>query len=611
MFGVILEVAEDKVIIQNTKGEVLSQVLGEHIVFDDNEHRILGEISAIDARTITCILIGEFVNGEYQSGLDHRISNNSMIRSVNKEEVINLVGNQSIDSPDCIYIGKNITYEGFNVSADINELFSNHFAIIGNSGSGKSCTVARLFQNLFYRKENVPINAHFALFDVYGEYHDALDMINRTQYCRCKYLTTDITKSKDSIVKIPPYLLEVDDLALLLNATSPMQIPIIEKALKYVYLFTEDEEKVIAHKNNIIAKAVLDILTSGRNSTQIRDQIIAVLTTFNTADLNLNSEIAQPGYVRTLMQCLNIDASGKINTIQLVTEFLESFIDSELSLTEDMKPNKYNLKDLYNAFEFALISEGVLKSDNVYDMNNILKVRLDGIINGNYGKYFDVDGFLTREEFIRQLFTSNTGEQVQIINFNLNYVDERFAKTLTKLYSKFFLDYAVSLGNNDKFSIEIMLEEAHRYVMNDTDLEVLGYNIFDRITKEGRKYGVILGLITQRPSELSTTSLSQCSNYIVLRMFHPDDIDIIKNITHSISEHDIDKLKTLSAGTALCFGTAFKMPVYAKIDRPNPTPTSNNVAVSKQWFEKASEKEQVAKTMDQTILDKNTIEVFQ
>ena len=534
-----------------------------------------------------------------------------MIRAANKEEVINLVGEQSIDTPNSLYIGKNITYEGFNVSANINELFSNHFAIIGNSGSGKSCTVARVFQNLFYRKNNVPISSHFALFDVYGEYHEALDMINRTQYCRCKYLTTDVTKPEDTIVKIPPYLLEVDDIALLLNATSPMQLPIIEKALKYVYLFTEDEDKVRAVKNNIIAKAALDILTSGRNSNQIRDQIIAVLTTFNTSDLNLNSEIAQPGYVRTFMQCLNIDATGKINTIQLVTEFLESFIDSGLTLTNDMKPKIYTLRDLYKAFEFALISEGVLKSDTVYDMNNILKVRLDSIINGNYGKYFEVDGYITRENFIKQLYTASNGERVQIFNFNLNYVDERFAKTLTKLYSKIFLDYAVTVEDHQKFSVNIMLEEAHRYVKNDSDLEVLGYNIFDRITKEGRKYGVLLGLITQRPSELSTTSLSQCSNYIVLRMFHPDDIDIIKNITHSISEHDIDKLKTLSAGTALCFGTAFKMPVYAKIDKPNPTPTSNNVSVSNQWFNRELQvAAPMAKSMEQTIVDKNTIETF-
>ena len=228
-------------------------------------------------------------------------------------------------------------------------------------------------------------------------------------------------------------------------------------------------------------------------------------------------------------------------------------------------------------------------------------------------KYFEVDGYITRENFIKQLYTSATGERVQIVNFNLNFVDERFAKTLTKLYSKIFLDYAVTLTDHQSFSVNIMLEEAHRYVKNDSDLEVLGYNIFDRITKEGRKYGVILGLITQRPSELSTTSLSQCSNYIVLRMFHPDDIDIIKSITHSVSEHDIDKLKTLSAGTALCFGTAFKMPVYAKIDKPNPTPTSNNIQVSDQWFkvDAVQAPTQIAKTMEQTIVDKNTIETFQ
>ncbi len=613
LFGKILEVSEDKVVIQNISNEIPTQFLGVHVVFEDDKNKILGEISAIDSTTITCLLVGEFINGDFQGGLDHRISDKSMIRAANKEEVINLVGEQSIDTPNSLYIGKNITYEGFNVSANINELFSNHFAIIGNSGSGKSCTVARIFQNLFYRKNNVPLNSHFALFDVYGEYHEALDMINRTQFCRCKYLTTDVTKPENTIVKIPPYLLEVDDIALLLNATSPMQLPIIEKALKYVYLFTEDENKVRIVKNNIIAKAVLDILTSGRNSNQIRDQIIAVLTTFNTSDLNLNSEIAQPGYVRTLMQCLNIDATGKINTIQLVTEFLESFIDAGATLTQDMKPKVYTLRDLYKAFEFALISEGVLNSDTVYDMNNILKVRLDSIINGNYGKYFEVDGYITRENFIKQLYTSATGERVQIVNFNLNFVDERFAKTLTKLYSKIFLDYAVTLTDHQSFSVNIMLEEAHRYVKNDSDLEVLGYNIFDRITKEGRKYGVILGLITQRPSELSTTSLSQCSNYIVLRMFHPDDIEIIKSITHSVSEHDIDKLKTLSAGTALCFGTAFKLPVYAKIDKPNPTPTSNNIQVSDQWFkvDAVQAPTQIAKTMEQTLVDKNTIETFQ
>ena len=244
------------------------------------------------------------------------------------------------------------------------------------------------------------------------------------------------------------------------------------------------------------------------------------------------------------------------------------------------------LKDLRNAFEFALISEGVLKSDKVYDVNNILKVRLESIINGDYGCYFDVEEYISKEEYIKRLFTTPMGEKAQIVNFNLNYVDERFAKVLTKIFSKLFFDYSIFKHKTDGFCVQIILEEAHRYVQNDTDIETIGYNIFDRITKEGRKYGTVLGLITQRPSELSTTALSQCSNYIVLRMFHPDDLKIVKAISHSISDNDIEKLKSLSPGCALCFGNAFNIPIFTKIDTPDPTPNSSNFHIGSSWFTK-------------------------
>ena len=147
-----------------------------------------------------------------------------------------------------------------------------------------------------------------------------------------------------------------------------------------------------------------------------------------------------------------------------------------------------------------------------------------------------------------------------------------------------FFNYAIGIDKKENFSLQIVLEEAHRYVQNDRDIDILGYNIFDRITKEGRKYGVVLGMITQRPSELSTTALSQCSNYIVLRMFHPDDLEIIKSITHSISESDIEKLKSLGPGNALCFGNAYSIPSYVRIDVPNPPPNSSNAHIGDSWF---------------------------
>ena len=589
MFGNVISVSDLTIKLENISKRVETSLLGVHIVFE-NKYKIVAEITSITREEIECIMVGEFINNVFNSGIVHKPSHDSKVRIINSEEVIALVGKQDVDTKTDLYVGKSLIYDGFNVSANIDNFFSNHFAIIGNTGSGKSCSVARLFQNLYYRQKYVPINSNIVLFDVYGEYKPALDRINQTKYCRCKHVTTDVRDTVNAdIVKIPPYYLEVDDLALLLNVDTPSQIPIIEKALKLVYLFTEDEDKVIAHKNNIIAKAILDILTGGKESTQIRDQVIAVLSTFHTKDINLESKIVQPGYTRTLRQCLNVDQTGKINTIQLVMEYLDKFTDTELKLENSMKPQQYNLKDLYNAFEFALISEGVLKSDKVYDMNNILKVRLDAIINSDYGRYFEVDGYIPKERYIRDLFTTRRGEKAQIVNFNLNYVDERFAKTLTKIYSKLFLNYAISLEARSGFPLQIILEEAHRYVQNDDDIRNIGYNIFDRITKEGRKYGIVLGLITQRPSELSNTALSQCSNYIVLRMFHPEDLKIIKSMTHSIAEEDIEKLKALRPGVALCFGNAFNIPVFVKIDKPDPTPDSNNAHIGTEWFKEPTE----------------------
>lgn len=585
MFGRIISIHDQVVKLENNAHKVEASLIGVHIVFEE-KYKIVCEIINMDCNSIECIMVGEFVNGVFNSGIIHRPTNTSTIRIINKDEVIFLVGNQKVDSDTDLYVGKSLIYEGFNVSANIDNLFSNHFAIIGNTGSGKSCSIARIFQNLFYRSEYPPVNSNIVLFDVYGEYHPALERINQTTKCRSKSLTTDITNNMYEIVKIPPYFLEVDDIALLLGITSQEQIPIIEKALKYVYLFTENEEKVLAFKNNIIAKAILDILSSGKGPAQLRDQVVAVLSSFNTRDINLESKIIQPGYIRTLRQCMNIDNTGKINTIQLVVEYLEQFVNEELVLNKEMKPNKYDLKDLRNAFEFALLSEGVLKSDKVYDVNNILKVRLESIINGSYGYYFEYDEYITKEEYIKRLFTDNMGMKAQIINFNLNYVDERFAKILTKIYSKLFFDYSIYMHKKEGFCVQIILEEAHRYVQNDTDVETIGYNIFDRITKEGRKYGTVLGLITQRPSELSNTALSQCSNYIVLRMFHPDDLNIIKNITHSVSSYDIDKLKSLRPGVALCFGNAFNIPMFVKIDKPDPTPNSSNFHIEGSWFNK-------------------------
>ena len=583
MFGQLLDVYDNYAIIENKTGQIETNYLNLHVIFHDNNRKVVGEIVSIDKSTIKILLIGEIVNDVFINGIVRKPNLSGGCRIIYKSEVELLLGNQEIDSIDSFYIGKSLVYDGFNVTSKFNDFFSNHFAIIGNTGSGKSCGVARILQNIFYKSNsNMPKNAHIVLFDVYGEYNKAFNELNSINGMGFRNYSSKVDLSEGELINIPAYFLGVDDLALLLNVSSPNQLPILEKTLKLVYIFKNVDENISKYKNDIIANCLLDILTSGRTSTQIRDQIIAVLTRYNTETLNLDTEIAQPGYTRTIRQCLNIDTTGKMNSVQYVVDLLENYTKLDLGNINGIPNFVYTLDDIYYALDFALISEGVLKSDKMYDEYNQLKVRLQQIINSDYNHFFNVSEFISKGEYVRNLFNSN--KSYQIINFNLNCIDERFAKKLTKIYSKLFFDFSTFIEDRGSFPIHIILEEAHRYVQHDTDIEVLGYNIFDRITKEGRKYGVILGMITQRPSELSITALSQCSNFIVLRMFYPDDLNIIKSITSNLTDSTYEKIKSFLPGNALVFGTSFKLPLMVKLDLPNPMPESTSVNISDSWY---------------------------
>ena len=163
-------------------------------------------------------------------------------------------------------------------------------------------------------------------------------------------------------------------------------------------------------------------------------------------------------------------------------------------------------------------------------------------------------------------------------------MDDRFAKALTKIYSKLLFDYAKEMDERTTLPFHIILEEAHRYVQNDNDINLLGYNIFDRITKEGRKYGVLLGLISQRPSELSETSLSQCSNFLIFKMLHPIDVEYIKKMVPNITGEVVKRLRILQPGNCIVFGSAFKLPVIVRMQMPDPAPASSSCDVSGVWF---------------------------
>ena len=587
MLGKIIEIKKNQMVIK-LDIDVTSQasLVNLHVVFEDGKNRHVGQIIEMNKETATINILGEIVNNKFYPGFNKKPSFKALVRMINLEELSLIFGKQQITENGYMYLGTSTLYPNYRINVGVNNFFAHHFSVIGNTGSGKSFAVSRMIQNLFSASSYVPLNSNILIFDAYGEYTNAFSQLPATNpNIGYKTLTTNIKNPDGEILRIPLWLLDVDDLAILLGVESANQIPILEKALKLVVLLRSDNKDVMAHKNDIIARAILDILMSGKDSTKIRDQIMAVLTNFNTEELNLNMPIVEPGYTRTLKQCLYVDKTGKMQDMELVVDLISKFTIENLELKTPDGTVPYTLSDLEKAMDFALISEGILKSDKVFDYANILSVRLHSLASGEYSEFFNYPEMTDKATYISNLLTiKESNKKAQILNFNINYVDDRFAKALVKIISKLVFNYSLELRRRASFPFHIIIEEAHRYVQNDNDEEILGYNIFNRIAKEGRKYGVLLGFITQRPSELSETAISQCANFIILRTVHPKDVDYIRNLIPNISEEILEELKQLQPGTAMAFGSAFQVPIAIKFDRPNPEPLSNNADITKLWY---------------------------
>ncbi len=576
----IEEILENEVIASFNYLEEYDDLVNHYVLFNDGKN-IVGEIVNIKNNRLTIKLIGEIKDNDFSFGITSKPTTNTEIVII-KEEASKLITSYP-DSKNSLTIGHSAVFKDLNINMNVTNFFNSHFTIIGGTGSGKSFSLSRILQTLLEDKEKAPKNASIFVFDTFGEYFPSFTSLEKNNpNILFKSYTTN-PNEKSELLKIPPFLLGVDDLAILLNAEEPSQLQVLEKALELVNIFKRDGEKVENIKNDIIARAILDILLSGRPPVQIRDQIFSVLSFYKTNELSLESILTQPGYNRSLKNCLIIDNDGKLREIELLTNFFNSFLLENKDYKLPDKQLFYTLEDLENAIDFALISEGIFKSEKIYDRNNLLKVRIHNLIDSEYKMYFDYPEYIDKESYIASLIIKNSRKS-QLINININYVDDRFAKNIVKIISKMLFDVSKTLKPRASIPFHIILEEAHRYVQNDGDVNLLGYNIFERIAKEGRKYGILLGLITQRPSELSETVISQCNNFLIFKMVHPHDMEYINKMIPFMSNETSKEIQSLPPGYCYIYGTAFKLPMIVKFDIPNPTPISNNVDIQKVWY---------------------------
>ena len=581
MFEKILSITKNFAIVK-VSSNINDDILNYNVILEDKDKRILGEIDEVINDEAKISFLGEFINNRFFSGIIRRPTLHANIRIINQQELGELVGDN--DNRTMI-LGTSPLYNNYPIKVNINEMFSNHMAIFGNTGSGKTCGVARIVQNFFNMKDKIPFNSNIFIFNNTSEYDAAFRDINKfNNNFNYKLYTTDKDDPSGNPIRIPLWIMDVDDYANILDVTEYFQINIIEKMLCFVSIFAKNDEDSIRYKNHLIAKAIISVLYSNQVAAKIRDQIFNILTDCYTDQLNLDVEVPGIGYTREFRKCFDIDNHGEFVERILVTKYIQSFVDNNTQWKEEYEPIFFTLDQLEVALNFTLISEGLLLNDKSYSEAIALKVKLHAINNSSYKEFFNVPNFITVEQFINSLLLTPNNGRVQIVNFVLEEVDDRLAKSMVKVFARILFKFAKKLQPRGSMPMNIMLEEAHRYVQKDTDIDILGYNIFERIAKEGRKFGVIMNLITQRPTELSETVLSQCSNFVIFKLNHPTDLEYIRKMVPNISSDVIEKQKSLQSGTCVAFGRMMRIPMIVKMQMPNPEPQSANASIYDKWM---------------------------
>ena len=579
MFKEITAISKNYAMVR-IEGNANDDLLNMNVIFEDGTKKILGEVEEINGNQIKISFLGEFVNNKFLGGIIRKPSLTSRIRMINQQELGELVGDNDDKS---MVLGLSPLYNDYPIKINIDDMWSNHSAIFGNTGSGKTYGVARYVQNLFNIQDKIPFNSNIFIFNNTDEYDNAFKSIN-SYNVNFNYKMFSINGEGNDCIKLPLWLLSVDDYANILDVTDYSQLAIIEKMLSLVSAFARGDEQSKKYKNHLIASAITSVLYTNQTPGRIRDQIFSILENCYTEELNLDVEVPGVGYTRQFRKCFEIDSKGEFAERVLIAEYIQKFVDNNTKWNEDYVPIYFSLDDLEVALNFALISEGLLLNDKSYSEAMALKVRLHTLNNSSYKKIFDYGKFVNITEFLMDIIMIGQTKRAQIINFVLEDIDDRFAKALVKVYCRIIFKFSKGLKDRGAMPIHLMLEEAHRYVQRDNDINILGYNMFERIAKEGRKFGVVLDLITQRPTELSEAVISQCSNFLIFKITHPTDLEYIRKMVPNISADVIEKQKSLQAGTCVAFGKMMKIPMIVKMQLPNPEPRSSSASIYNKWM---------------------------
>lgn len=545
---------------------------------------------------------------------------------------------ENASSTGSIKLGISKSLVDYPVSIEVDKFFNIHSAVLGNSGSGKSYTIAHILQSVLTK--TTP-RARFILFDTNGEYPSAFPPEENSKVTCVHYrpFKKDNQDKKENEkyqeFYLPYYLLNLDEWLAFLMASDRTQRPFWEQVLQECYRFhkifkdhtqsedtsgkqSEDTNKRFA--NYIKWRLYLMLVNLSNRVESDTSKMTAALGVVAQVEklctdpnLSLSKDVRDDLSIfitvcRGLCSISYGDNKGRLseglskfclnsdNSSEKTDEgFLRINETDARNIIEEKLPYGLYFQDkfLRAAAEMILLEEEAKGNTRIREYTSTMFARLDFFLTNQECNFMRAGGNIDLDTYLSKTFglpsdpaNDSAVTPTQLITIDLSEIGNDVLELVTSVISRMIFDKRKKLKGQDrtKGPIHLVLDEAHRYIKKDGDY-ILRENIFERIAREGRKFSYYLLVSSQRPSELSPVVLSQCSNYIIHRIHNRVDLDFVTSVLPYFSDDYTTKIKQAVPGEALVFGNCVPMPLRVQIHKASPEPASQNCKVWEEWIQ--------------------------
>ncbi|HEG0614477.1 TPA: ATP-binding protein [Campylobacter coli] len=610
----------------NIKGEIYyfgnigsylktSNALGEDIVceviaiFDSDRQDDGQDFNLNSNRELLLKPIGIYKDDNFTLGISIYPSLYSDVSLLTNEDLKNILipKEEYKTEGQGVYLGVSKNQINHPIYIQEDKFFGMHSAVLGNSGSGKSNTIAHLLQEI-YKKEQPALGSKVIIFDVNGEYSQAFPKSDHSKV-KVKLFKPNIegnengvesdTKENNEPFYMPHFLLSLDEWCAFLTATDATQKPFWDQVLQEAYRFykilslneAEEQKKFINYLRYKLYSFANNILVQTETDTAKITTLQSVISKVGKIIMDIfeNNKEAESLIkdAKSLYQKCSLNYGEKNKEIFTTLKDIKKRINFD----DVDKISEYKYKDgeffehefLKIAAEMILVDEETRGIKTTRGYVGTMLTRLDYFINNPECSFMremkngDIKGV---DQYLDYLW----GE-TQLIIIDTSELGKDTLETLTSVISRLIFEYRKKQEgeNRQKNPVHIVLDEAHRYIKKDQKY-LLKDNVFERIAREGRKFSLYLLISSQRPSELSETVLSQCANFIIHRIQNENDMRHINAVLPYFSEDFVSKIKQSVPGEALVFGDFVPMPMHVKIQKADPEPHSSNCKISEEWY---------------------------